>query len=133
VKFSRLNFKKSLVLNYLFLDNVFRSLQVQGFLDDRVPLIFFGHSLGGLIAYELTKFIERELGTYKVAHLIVSGTNSPWDHHVRYTAPSYECKYTLKDDDLLAEIFKLGGILGMQFSNQMFCHITVDRNGWGCP
>lgn len=94
-------------------ENVYLSLQVQGFLDDGVPLIFFGHSLGGLIAYELTKFIERELGTAVVAHLLVSGTNSPWDHHIRYTAPSYKCKHTLNNEDLLAEIMKLGGMDGV--------------------
>jgi surfactin synthase thioesterase subunit len=40
------------------------------------PLVFFGHSMGALIAYEVTRRLFRE-GRAEVAHLLVSGRAAP--------------------------------------------------------
>jgi surfactin synthase thioesterase subunit len=44
--------------------------------DNQPPTVFFGHSYGGIIAYELALLLQKQ-HLLKVAHLVVSSTNSP--------------------------------------------------------
>lgn len=45
-------------------------------MDDRLPFAFFGHSLGGLIAFELARYCQRH-GMVMPQRLIVSGSVAP--------------------------------------------------------
>ncbi|WP_068618109.1 thioesterase II family protein [Paenibacillus tuaregi] len=70
---------------------------------DGQPYAVFGHSLGGLVAYELcVKLMEN--GHHLPMHLFLSGCNPP---HLRY---GEENLHTLPDALFLQEIAKLGGI-----------------------
>ncbi|MEV6568446.1 thioesterase II family protein [Streptomyces kronopolitis] len=65
------------------------------------PLAFFGHSMGALLAFEVTRRFERELHTSPVA-LFLSGRRAPSRHR--------DEKVDLDNDDsLLAEIRELSG------------------------
>ena len=44
--------------------------------EDRLPFVFFGHSLGSLVAFELARHCRRH-GLPMPAHLFASGCNSP--------------------------------------------------------
>jgi medium-chain acyl-[acyl-carrier-protein] hydrolase len=43
---------------------------------DQPPTVFFGHSYGGIIAYELALQLQQQ-DLLRVAHLVISSTNSP--------------------------------------------------------
>ncbi|ASA21613.1 thioesterase II family protein [Paenibacillus donghaensis] len=66
------------------------------------PYALFGHSLGGLAAYELSVRLM-ESGQALPVHLFLSGCNPP---HLRY---GEEQLHKLPDDQFLQEIIKLGG------------------------
>lgn len=66
------------------------------------PFMFFGHSLGALIAYELTQLL-RARGRPMPAHLFVSGRRAPCVPIGR--RPFHD----LPDDELIREIGKLNG------------------------
>jgi medium-chain acyl-[acyl-carrier-protein] hydrolase len=66
------------------------------------PFVFFGHSLGALIAYELTQSL-RSRGRPMPAHLFVSGRRAPCVPIGR--RPFHD----LPDDELIQEIRKLDG------------------------
>jgi surfactin synthase thioesterase subunit len=62
-----------------------------------VPYSLFGHSLGGLVAYEVTRALRRA-GRRLPDHLIVSGYPAP-------STPRSEAHvHTLSDDELLGEV-----------------------------
>ncbi|OGB61353.1 MAG: hypothetical protein A3G29_08215 [Burkholderiales bacterium RIFCSPLOWO2_12_FULL_64_99] len=68
------------------LDALVRQLAVEMASDLPCPYALFGHSLGGLIAYELTHALV-ELGLPAPAALFVSGTSAPgWRDEQRYRA-----------------------------------------------
>lgn len=69
---------------------------VLGGLSD-LPCAFFGHSLGGLLAFELARHLERN-GLMRPRHLFVSGCHAP-----RYRTP---LELHLLDDDGLIEAVK---------------------------
>jgi medium-chain acyl-[acyl-carrier-protein] hydrolase len=71
-------------------------------LQDDVPFVFFGHSLGALIAFEVTRLFRanRLCGP---AALIVSGRTPP---HVPLVRPAL---HGLADNDLLREVIRLDG------------------------
>jgi thioesterase len=73
----------------------------QGFLD---RYAFFGHSMGALLAYEVA-CVLRERGAPAPAHLFFSGSRAP---HLYGTSLGAE----LSDDELLAWVRELGGLLG---------------------
>ena len=50
------------------------SLQIQPYLDK--PFTFFGHSMGGLLSFELTRLLYKEYGMNPV-HLFISGRPAP--------------------------------------------------------
>lgn len=69
---------------------------------DGQPYAIFGHSLGGLVAYELcVKLMEHKHNL--PMHLFLSGCNPP---HLRYGEKNL---HTLPDAIFLEEIVKLGG------------------------
>jgi surfactin synthase thioesterase subunit len=62
-----------------------------------VPFAFFGHSMGALIAFELTRYLRRR-GVPAPAHLFVSAARAP-DHE--HDEPSLA---GLSDDDFIQEV-----------------------------
>ncbi len=64
---------------------------------DRTPFAFFGHSLGALLAFELTRYCARH-GLAMPEQLIVSGTSAP-----QHREPSRGL-HTLPDEALIAEL-----------------------------
>jgi medium-chain acyl-[acyl-carrier-protein] hydrolase len=68
----------------------------------RKPFAFFGHSLGALIAFELTRELRRRSGPIPI-ELFVSGSSpphQPYPHHIIHNLP---------EDELLEELRQLGG------------------------
>jgi medium-chain acyl-[acyl-carrier-protein] hydrolase len=66
------------------------------------PFVFFGHSMGALIAFELSRRLRR-LGARQPDHLFVSGFRAP--HLPDRQAPTYD----LPDTEFLAELRRLSG------------------------
>ena len=64
------------------------------------PFIFFGHSMGAIISYELTHRLNKRVGI-KPRHLFLSSLPAP-----NLSRQSY---YYLPDDQLLVKMFDLGG------------------------
>lgn len=66
------------------------------------PFCFFGHSMGALIAFELTRELRRT-GKKQPEHLFVSGSRAPqFAHEERVT-------YNLPESDFFAELHRLNG------------------------
>lgn len=65
------------------------------------PIIVFGHSLGAILAYELSRLLESELAT-RIVHLVVSGSASPLLKR-RGKATG------LSDDEFVREVESLAG------------------------
>ncbi|WP_328307640.1 alpha/beta fold hydrolase [Streptomyces sp. NBC_00442] len=81
---------------------------VAAFLDE-VPLspepyAFFGHSLGSLVAYEVTRAL-RDAGRPLPARLIVSALPAPHHRHARAADPLHR----LSDDDLIERVATIHG------------------------
>lgn len=69
---------------------------------DNTPLALFGHSLGGLIAYDVARRMAKR-GDPRLSHLAVSSTRCP-------SAPRPSVVlHELADTDLRAELARLGG------------------------
>lgn len=69
---------------------------------DDLPFTLFGHSMGGLLAFEVTREL-RARGARGPEHLVVSGAAAP-------TTPHRRARLALGDDaDLAAELRALGG------------------------
>jgi medium-chain acyl-[acyl-carrier-protein] hydrolase len=66
-----------------------------------LPFAFFGHSLGALIGFELTRYLDREYGKVPV-HLLVSGRQAPPIHDL---SPMH----ALSEANLIAELRRLDG------------------------
>lgn len=66
------------------------------------PYAFFGHSMGALISFELSRRLLREHGTLP-AHLFVSGRRAP--HLPRTHRPMHD----LPDEEFLGELRRLNG------------------------
>ncbi|CAM9413109.1 unnamed protein product, partial [Ectocarpus fasciculatus] len=90
---------------------------LQGFLDSDIPLLFFGHSLGGIIAFELTKYIEEHHTHHPSAlcHLVLSSINSPSVLLHKYADPASDepKKHLLGDEQFIADMNALGGTEGV--------------------
>jgi surfactin synthase thioesterase subunit len=69
---------------------------------DAAPFAFFGHSMGALVAFELTRELRRRRGVLPV-RLAVSGCAAP--HVPMHRAPVHQ----LPEDRLVAEVRRLGG------------------------
>lgn len=68
-----------------------------------LPYAFFGHSLGALLAFEVTRELRRRSRNLP-AHLFVAGRIAP---QVERRKPSI---HTLPDEDFIAELCAIGGI-----------------------
>ncbi|GGU28738.1 thioesterase II family protein [Streptomyces violascens] len=81
---------------------------VAAFLDEvplsPAPFAFFGHSLGSLIAYEVTRAL-RDAGRPLPARLVLSGYPAPHLRHVRVDDPLHH----LPDDELIDRVAKIHG------------------------
>ncbi len=66
------------------------------------PFVFFGHSMGALISFELTRYLRAEYGLRPV-HLFISGQRAP--HVKRNKAPIHE----LPDAEFIEELRRLKG------------------------
>ncbi len=69
---------------------------------DNLPFAFFGHSLGGLLAFELARYQKLHYMRMPV-HLFVSGCDAP-----QYRSPSRRL-HTLPDQELLAVLKDFNG------------------------
>lgn len=83
-------------------------LLVQHVLDSLIamcdrPLVFFGHSMGALVAYEVAQALKARLA-HEPRMLIVSGSGSP-DTEGTYT----RCAAGASEEELIADIHRLGG------------------------
>ena len=65
------------------------------------PVALYGHSMGAVLAYEITRRLE-EQGSGTVAHLFVSGSESPWDQRTQQATG-------LSDDDFVAQVESFAG------------------------
>ena len=70
---------------------------------ERAPFIFYGHSLGALIAFELCR-VFREVGEPLPQHLIVTGASTP---HLHYKKQPLSNK---PEEELLRKIRDFGGM-----------------------
>ncbi|MFJ8311329.1 MULTISPECIES: thioesterase II family protein [unclassified Streptomyces] len=70
----------------------------------RAPYAFFGHSLGALISYEITRAL-RAAGRPLPARLIVSGFPAPHHRHERASDPLHR----LSDDELIERVARIHG------------------------
>ncbi|WP_169713778.1 thioesterase II family protein [Paludifilum halophilum] len=71
-------------------------------LEDHLPYALFGHSLGGLVVYEMAHRLM-EKGDKKPQHLFVSGKRAP---HMK---DSQKQIHRLRDQEFIQEIYQLGG------------------------
>jgi surfactin synthase thioesterase subunit len=94
---------------------LYQSLSVLNFLDEnQPPLVFFGHSYGGIIAYELAQLIY-ERNSRVIDHLIISSTNNPEvltrkSLRKSINGTSDKLFHLLSDDNLLEEVIHHGGL-----------------------
>lgn len=73
------------------------------------PIIFFGHSFGGLLAFELVRAMHTEGSPIQVARLIVSAVHSPSILTVKNQDP-YEVSHHLQSDaELFSYVKSIGG------------------------
>ncbi len=70
-------------------------------LDLSKPIVFFGHSLGAVLAFELARAMYREENT-NVQGLIVSGSPSPWNSREKYASG-------LPDEEFLLRVNEFAG------------------------
>lgn len=95
---------------------LYRSMRAHKFLgDNQPPTILFGHSFGGILAYELTLLLQR-MDALPIRHLIVSATNNPDVLTARTQGrdPLMTVKISdLDDDELLAAMIGFGGSGGV--------------------
>ncbi len=66
------------------------------------PFVFFGHSMGALVGFEITRALRRDKGPQPL-HLIASGLNAP---QIRREPPY---TYELPDDEFVERIRELEG------------------------
>jgi surfactin synthase thioesterase subunit len=64
-------------------------------------LVFFGHSLGAAVAFEVARQMERETGVAPV-HVVASGRRAP-------SRPYSERVHLLDDEGIVAELERMGG------------------------
>lgn len=82
------------------------------------PFAFFGHSLGGLIAFELACYLRSVYGV-QPKHLFVSGMRPA--HLINCTSP----KHLLPDAEFIASIAKLNGMPQEVLSNRELMQLAL--------
>ena len=66
------------------------------------PYAFFGHSMGGLISFELARYLRRHQGPLPI-HLFISGRGAP------QITSSETAKSVLPEDEFIEELIRLNG------------------------
>jgi len=82
------------------------------------PYAIFGHSMGAMVAFDLTKKLA-DNSAHTPVHLFLSGLASPW---MRVAGKQI---YDLPDHDFLCEIKKLGGIPSDILENSDILEILI--------
>ncbi|HDS1512150.1 thioesterase [Stenotrophomonas maltophilia] len=75
--------------------------ELPGLVDPDRDIVLFGHSLGAVLAYELTRALVRQ-GNHRVIGLAVSGSPDPW-------TPRKERATGLDDEKFLARVSEFAG------------------------
>lgn len=75
-----------------------------------LPVILFGHSFGGMIAYELTKAImAADEPRIIIDHVIVSAVRSPIDLTEQNRLKEHVCHYQQTNAELIEYMKRIGG------------------------
>ncbi|WP_438431718.1 thioesterase II family protein [Gorillibacterium sp. sgz500922] len=82
------------------------------------PFSFFGHSMGSLLAFELSRLLQNRKGL-EPAHLFVSGR---WAPHIHREQPDY---YNLSDHELKEKIIGLGGTPEELFQSETLTKVFI--------
>lgn len=77
-------------------------------LENNINTIFLGHSLGGIVAFELVRQLESEC--YSIDHLIVSGVKHPLYLTRLNLDNTITKRYRDSDDQLFKHIDEIGGL-----------------------
>jgi surfactin synthase thioesterase subunit len=77
--------------------------------DDDVPLVFFGYSYGGLLAYEVAVALEERLGVNVVKKIVLCAVSSPQFLTVKNIAGK-DLVHRRGDVELMNHIIKIGGL-----------------------
>jgi medium-chain acyl-[acyl-carrier-protein] hydrolase len=95
------------------IDDLYRILETR--LDD-TPFSLFGHSMGGLLAYELSHKIREKIGQ-EPKHLFISASRPP------HLNNNFNRLHLLEDSEFLARISLLGGTPSEALENQELMEI----------
>lgn len=82
-----------------------------------IPFIFFGHSLGARVAFELTRTIRRKYNVMP-CHLIVAGSRAP-------DIPEPNPLHQLSDEDFVKELRRFSGTPEMILQNKEIMDIFI--------
>ena len=82
------------------------------------PVAFFGHSMGGMVSFELARQLRREYGL-EPARLFISGCCGPQSAHL---LPRI---HTLPTQEFLSELRRLNGVSGPMSSNPNFLKLML--------
>ena len=82
------------------------------------PFVFFGHSLGALVSFELSRFLRR-IHACSPTHLFVSGYCAP---QISYSISPI---HTLPDTDFLEELRRLQGIPEVALANEELMQLLL--------
>jgi surfactin synthase thioesterase subunit len=72
------------------------------------PILFFGHSLGALVAFEVARSMELSNDVAVSLTLVVSSALSPYELTAKNLNPSTEFHYTKSDTQLFEHIVDIG-------------------------
>lgn len=75
------------------------------------PLLFFGHSLGGIVAFELAKKLKYSCNEFWLDKLIISAVKDPELLSADNNDPGSIERYTQDSEALKEYIIKIGGTL----------------------
>jgi surfactin synthase thioesterase subunit len=75
---------------------------------DNLPIAFFGHSLGSLVAFEVIRAFERTQCRYVVNHMIVSAALSPVELSIKNLSPQTRMHHKETDVQLFDHIVDIG-------------------------
>lgn len=90
-------------------------------MDDR-PTVFFGHSMGAIVAYEVVGALEDE--GVRVAHFIASGARAP-----QLLRPDPDVATTWDDESIARTLVELGGTDAELLRNPAFVELVMPYIG----
>lgn len=83
-----------------------------------IPFAFFGHSMGGLLAFELTRHLRAEAGPHPW-HLFISGRRAP------QVADDTPHTYNLPEAEFIEELARLNGTPREVLENEELMHLMI--------